>query len=114
MRPLTLASLHAEVDRRRGEIRYKDEAGRRLFTDTGPRIEMHVREDNAIRLGLRVAARKFGGAVEITGSGIFREQAAREAARLSVEVKDRDLRGIWEQEREVCRSGIWGRDTPER
>lgn len=96
---LSLADLQAETDRRRGEIRYKDDAGRTLFTDTGPRIEMHVREDEAIRLGLRLAAQKFGGAVEITGSGVFREQAAREAARQGIRVRDQDLQDVWERAR---------------
>ena len=99
LQQLSLANLQAEADRRRGEIRYKDDAGRALFTDTGPRIEMHVREDDAIRLGLRLAAQKFGGAVEITGSGVFREQAAREAARQGIRVRDQDLQDAWEQAR---------------
>ncbi|MEJ2631878.1 MAG: relaxase/mobilization nuclease domain-containing protein [Acidihalobacter sp.] len=111
---LTFAKLQAEADRRRGEIRYKTEDGRHLFTDTGPRIEMHTREEDAVRLGLRVAAQKFGGSVEITGSGLFREQAAREAARLGIGVKDQDLRDVWEQEREAMQAPYWEREGPER
>lgn len=94
-----LSSLHAEVDRQRQRVYYRDGHGQILFTDTGPRIEVHDQADTTLDAALRVAAQKFGGRVEITGSADFRERAARTAARLGIGVRDPDLQLIWQQER---------------
>jgi hypothetical protein len=52
---------------------------------------------------LLIAAQKYG-AVDITGSSAFREQAARAAARLGIQVRDADLQKVWQLEREAMQS----------
>ena len=94
-----LSGLHHEIDHRRQLIHYRDARGRDLFTDTGPRIDVHDRAESTVEAALRIAAQKYG-AVDITGSAAFREQAARAAARLGIEVRDADLQKVWQQERE--------------
>ncbi len=94
-----LSGLHHEIDHRRQLIHYRDAQGRDLFTDTGPRIDVHDRAESTVEAALRIAAQKYG-AVDITGSSAFREQAARAAARLGIEVRDADLQKVWRQERE--------------
>ncbi|WP_428946818.1 TraI/MobA(P) family conjugative relaxase [Acidithiobacillus ferrooxidans] len=96
-----LSGLHHEIDHRRQLIHYRDAQGRDLFTDTGPRINVHDRAESTVEAALRVAAQKYG-AVDITGSSAFREQAARAAARLGIEVRDADLQEVWRQEREAA------------
>ena len=49
---------------------------------------------------MRIAAQKYG-AVDITGSAAFREQTARQAARLGIQVRDTDLQKVWRLEREA-------------
>ena len=95
-----LSRLHHEIDHRRQLIHYRDAQGRDLFTDTGPRIDVHDRAESTVEAALRIAAQKYG-AVDITGSSAFREQAARAAARLGIEVRDADLQKVWQMEREV-------------
>jgi hypothetical protein len=95
--------LHHEIDHRRQLIYYKNEKGVKLFTDTGPRIEIHERTTASVEAALRIAAQKYG-AVGITGSAAFREQAARQAARLGIQVRDKDLQQLWQEERVAKRS----------
>ncbi|MHB0889475.1 TraI/MobA(P) family conjugative relaxase, partial [Acidithiobacillus sp.] len=95
-----LSKLHHEIDHRRQLIHYRDAQGRDLFTDTGPRIDVHDRAESTVEAALRIAAQKYG-AVDITGSSAFREQAARAAARLGIEVRDADLQKVWRLEREM-------------
>ena len=112
-----LSSLHAEVDRQRQRVDYRDDTGRLLFTDTGSRIEVHDQTDTTLEAALRVAAQKFGGSVDITGSADFREQAARTAARLGIGVRDSDLQSLWQQERQQLtsiRRPAPARPVPER
>ena len=99
-----LSSLHAEVDYQHQRVHYRDTHGQIVFTDTGPRIEVHDTADTTLEAALRVAAQKFGGHVDITGSTDFREQAARTAARLGIGVRDLDLQPIWQQERQRLES----------
>ena len=94
-----LEDARIQVDRRHQRIEYSDQAGRVRMTDSGPRIDVHVADADTIEAGLRLAAQKFGGEVFITGDAAFREQSARQAARLGVGVKDEDLQQIIEQER---------------
>jgi len=100
-----LSSLHAEMDRRQLRVHYRNEQGQILFTDTGPRIEVHDHTDTTLEAALRVAAQKFGGRVDITGSKVFRERATRMAAQLGVGVQDQDLQLIWQQERQTLEYG---------
>ena len=95
-----LSSLHAEIDRHRQRVDYRDDTGHLLFTDTGPRIEVHDTGNTTLEAALRVAAQKFGGSVDITGSADFRERAARTAARLGITVRDPDLQSFWHQARQ--------------
>lgn len=98
LKPL-LAKIRAETDRRRNLIRYRDEQGKVLFVDSGPRIDVLDKSSQTMEAALQVAAQKYG-ALDITGSAAFREQAARTAARLGIRVRDADLRVVWQQERE--------------
>lgn len=99
LKPL-LPSLHTEVDRHRQRVHYRDDAGQLLFTDTGPRIEVHDRTDTTLEAALRIAAQKFGGSVSITGTDDFRAQATRTAARLGIAVRDADLQPLWQDARQ--------------
>ena len=95
-----LSAVHAEVDRQRQRVDYRDDTGRLLFTDTGPRIEVHDKTESTLEAALRVAAQKFGGSVDITGSTEFRERATQTAARLGIGVRDPDLQPLWREERQ--------------
>ncbi|CDW95049.1 MULTISPECIES: LPD7 domain-containing protein [unclassified Thiomonas] len=94
-----LEDARIEIDRRHQRIEYSDQAGRVRMTDSGPRVDVHIADADTIQAGLQLAAQKFGGEVYITGDAAFREQAARQAARLGVGVKDADLQQVVEQER---------------
>jgi hypothetical protein len=94
LRKLTVAALQAEVDQRRQMVIYRKQDGLEAFTDTGPRIVMHDKADDSLEAALRIAAQKYGGKVDITGSSEFRERAAREAVRLGIEVANADLQEI--------------------
>ena len=100
LRKLTVAALHAEVDRKRQLVIYRGSDGKEKFVDTGPRIEKRDRSAESLEAALRLAAQKYGGAITITGSGEFRERAAREAARLGIRVIDADLQAVVRSERE--------------
>ena len=99
LRKLTLAGLEAQIDARRQLVVYRGADGREKFTDTGPRIVMHDKGDDSLEAALRMAAQKYGGKVDITGSSEFRERAARQAARLGIEVADADLQHVVADER---------------
>jgi len=100
LRKLTLAGLEAEIDRKRQLVLYRDAQGRDRFTDTGPRIVMHDKGDDSLEAALRLAAQKYGGKVDITGSSEFRERAARQAVRLGIEVMDTDLQAVVQDEKQ--------------
>ena len=90
--------LHYEWDAIARCRRYRDRAGRELFTATRTRIEM-IRHDEAAEIAaLKIAGARFGGAVSLTGSGEFRERMARRAAREGIRVVDVDLARIVEDE----------------
>ncbi|MHB1691116.1 MAG: LPD7 domain-containing protein [Thiomonas sp.] len=127
MRKLTVAALQAEIDHRRQRVIYRGLDGREKFTDIGPRLVMHDKSADSLEAALRIAAQKFGGTVDITGSSEFRERAARQAVRLGIEVANADLaavvadeqakvqqtRGIWHDPRQAP-SATQRRDTPPR
>ena len=94
-----LEDARVQIDRRNQRIEYSDQGGRVRMTDSGPRVDVHTYDAETIEAGLRLAAQKFGGNVFITGEAAFREQSARQAARLGVGVQDADLQHIVEQER---------------
>ena len=91
---MDLSQLHAEVDARRRRIAYRNQTGQKQFTDTGPRIEVHIKTGAGLEAALKVAAQKYGGRITLTGSSAFREQAARAATRLGITVLDKDLTSI--------------------
>ncbi len=91
---LTVAALHAEIDHKRQLVIYRGQDGREKFTDTGPRLVMQDKDDDTLEAALRVAAQKYGGKVDITGSSEFRERAARQAVRLGIKVANEDLQAI--------------------
>ena len=94
LRRRTLAALDAQIDQRRQMVIYRGRDGQEKFTDTGPRIVMHDKTDDSLEAALRLAAQKFGGKVDITGSSEFRERAARQAARLGIKVTNADLQAV--------------------
>ncbi|WP_051861804.1 TraI/MobA(P) family conjugative relaxase [Ferrovum myxofaciens] len=94
LRRRTLAGLDAQIDQRRQLVIYRGQDGREKFTDTGPRIVMHDKADDSLEAALRLAAQKYGGKVDITGSSDFRERAARQAVRLGIKVTNTDLQAV--------------------
>ncbi len=95
----TVASLRAEVDAARLVVIYRRADGVEAFRDTGPRIVMRDRSDASLEAALRVAAQKYAGRIEITGSDPFRERAARMATRLGVAVHNPELHATAADER---------------
>jgi hypothetical protein len=113
LRKLTLAGLEAQIDTKRQLVIYRGADGREKFTDTGPRIVMHDKGDDSLEAALRMAAQKYGGKVDMTGSAEFRERAARQAVRLGIEVVDADLQAVVQDEQERMQQR--GRElSPER
>ena len=85
--------------------RYRDRAGREVFTATRARVEL-VQHDEGAEIGaLKIAAARFGGAVSLTGSGEFRERMARQATREGIRVVDADLARIVTDEQTRMASG---------
>jgi hypothetical protein len=111
-----LEDARIKIDRCNQRIEYHDAAGQVRMTDSGQRVDVHVPDADTIEAGLLLASQKFGGEVFITGEAEFRERAARQAARLGVQVKDEDLQQVIEQERaqiEVERTPSRPRRAPE-
>ncbi len=104
-----VSQLEAQLDRRRQLVVYKGKDGRIRFTDTGPRIMMHDKGADSLEAALRIAAQKYGGKVDITGSSEFRERATRQASRLGIQVLNGDLQGIVQNE--IVRNRIGRRGT---
>ena len=111
LRKLTLAGLDAQIDIQRQLVLYRGADGRDKFTDTGPRIVMHDIGDDSLEAALRMAAQKYGGKVDITGSAEFREQAARQAVRLGIEVVDADLQAVVRDEQTRLQQGLLPRQA---
>lgn len=95
-----LTDLQPEIDQREAKIIYRNGEGTAIFTDTGPRIDVHELDEASLEAALRVAAQKYGGKVDITGSTEFREQAARMATRLGIDVIDADLEWVVSEEKD--------------
>lgn len=98
-----LTDLQPEIDQQEAKIIYRNGDGTKIFTDTGPRIDVHESDETSLEAALRVAAQKYGGKVDITGSAEFREQAARMATRLGIDVIDADMATIVEDEKAKAR-----------
>lgn len=79
------------------------------FVTTRTRVEVINQADESMVVALRVAAKKFGGRIEITGPPEFRGRAARLAARLGIEVADADLQNIVQAESSaLIRDPVYG------
>jgi hypothetical protein len=70
---------------------WKDSQGREVLHVTRSRVEVLDHSRDVERVALRIAAKKFGGQVSLTGSAEFRERLARLATRENIEVADADL-----------------------
>ena len=70
---------------------WKDSQGREVLQVTRSRVEVLDHSRDVERVALRIAAKKFGGQVSLTGSAEFRERLARLATRENIEVADADL-----------------------
>ena len=86
--------LHYEWDVVARCKRYRDRAGREVFTVARVRVELVQHGEAAETAALKVAAARFGGAVSPTGSGEFRGRMARRATREGIRVVDADLARI--------------------
>lgn len=96
--------IRYEWDPARGKV-YQDRQGRELFCAERRRITMTAHEKAAEAAAVSIAAAKWGGQVQISGSGEFRERAARLAAREGVRVENADLQEIVAHERERMARG---------
>ena len=104
--------LHYEWDAVARCKRYRDRAGRELFTATRTRIEMVQHDEAAEIAALKIAAARFGGVVSVTGSGEFRERMARQAAHEGIRVVDADLTRIVLDERTRMARGAQADGAP--
>lgn len=99
-RPFTVGSLRAEIDAARHLIIYRRADGNEVFRDVGPQIVMSDKCDESLEAALRVAAQKYGGRVQLTGSERFRERAARMAIQLGIVVENAELQVVIREERQ--------------
>jgi len=60
---------------------------------------MRDKGNESLEAALRVAAQKYGGRVQMTGSETFQDRAARMATRLGITVHNTDLQAIVADER---------------
>ena len=93
--PLVTHEVH-----RNGDVTYLQE-GRPVLDDEGRSLRLWDADDEAIELGLRLAQKKFGNTLELTGPEDFRLAAARVAARASIRVEfsDAELNEVMRSER---------------
>ena len=61
---------------------------------------MQDKSDESLEGALRVAAQKYGGRVQVTGSDMFQERAGRMSTRLGIAVHNPDLQAIVANERQ--------------
>ena len=104
VQPRDIRAFTAEV--RGSAVAYHRGDHRAVFSDVGRRVQVHDRQDSDGLTGaLQLAGAKWGGNVQIQGSGEFRERAARLAAREGIRVVDADLADIVSDEQERMRRG---------
>ena len=104
VQPRDIRAFTAEV--RGSAVAYHRGDHRAVFSDVGRRVQVHDRQDSDGLTGaLQLASAKWGGKVQIQGSGEFRERAARLAAREGIRVVDADLADIVSDEQERMRRG---------
>ena len=104
--------LHYEWDAVARCRRYRDRAGREVFTVTRTRVELVRHEEAAEGAALKIAAARFGGAVSLTGSGEFRQRMARHATREGIRGVDLDLARIVKDEQARMARGAQADGAP--
>ena len=104
--------LHYEWDAVARCKRYRDRAGREVFTVTRVRVELVQHDEAAETAALKIAAARFGGVVALTGNGEFRERMARRATREGIRVVDADLARIVLDEQARMASGAQADGAP--
>jgi len=82
------------VDRQGSVTYYADHAKQHaLVTDAGEHVDVaDTRSNHAIKVGLRLAMQKWGAEINVTGSEEFKEQCAKVAAELGLNVKFNEKR----------------------
>ena len=80
--------LHYKVELN-GDVTYF-RAGRELLLDTGSKVYMLDVSEAAIEQGLRLAAQKWGGKMQLTGTDAFIKQAIEVAARKNMRIEFKD------------------------
>ncbi len=102
------ARLTRERDQTARMTVWKDSEGREVLHVTRSRVEVLDHGRDVARVALRIAAKKFGGEVSLTGSAEFRERLARLATREGIRVVDADLARIVVDERSHMARGERG------
>ncbi len=97
--------LHDEWDPVTRRKRYREREGSEVFLAERRRITMTAHDEAAETAAVRIAAAKWGGKVELQGTGKFRDRMAREAARQGIAVENADLASILENEHERMSRG---------
>jgi hypothetical protein len=98
-----------------GSIRYSKAQGDQLFTDRGNRLTFDRRRvtDDELRLTLMHAREKFGSSIVLTGTDkIFTERMVKAAAEVGLQVRNPDLRALWQQHASKAQSE--SKNTPRR
>lgn len=90
-----------EVDKKNGDVSYKID-GKKAFTDHGERITFGDGKNiDAIEAGLKMAAQKFGGTVQVNGSAEFKKRALEVAIERGINIKfaNEDLAKLHEEQK---------------
>ena len=89
---------------RNGDVTYS-RAGRELLVDAGRKVYMIDTSDQTLEQGLRLAALKWGGKMQLTGSDAFIAQAIRVAAKknLHIEFSDPKQHAAFQEAKEAIR-----------
>lgn len=74
---------------RNGDVTYS-RAGRELMLDTGRKVHMIELSDESVEQGLRLAAAKWGGKMQLSGTDEFVRQAVEIAARKNMHIEFKD------------------------
>lgn len=100
-----------------GSIRYTKVQGDPLFTDRGNRVTFDRRlvSDDELRLTLLHAREKFGSSIVLAGTNAaFTERMVKVAAELGLQVKNPELRALWEKHADQTASQAKGTKTRAR
>ena len=89
--PLSKQRLTRERDEAAQMTIWKNQQGREVLHVTRSRVEVLDHSAHVETAALKIAVKKFGGAISITGGGEFRERMARQAAHEGIKIVDTDL-----------------------